>query len=77
MGKTGHSFIENFFDPSLLKTVVGGKTFNPQKDHDAPNEYGKVVFAEQVIAKNAAKIDFSGFMPLIERLAAVITEYKK
>ena len=69
------SRIEDFFDPALLATLVDGKTFNPDKEHDAPGEYGKVVFAEKVVRPNAHNIDFTGFDPLLKRIDAVIEDY--
>jgi RNA-directed DNA polymerase len=74
-GQDGTSCIENFFNPSLLETVLDGKTFNPKKDHGADGEYGKFVFAEKVVRPNAEKIDFSGFTPLLERIEAVIDHH--
>ncbi len=62
------SCIEDFFDPSLLKTELGGKKFNPKKDSGADSEYGKFVFAEKIVRPNAEKIDFTGFTPLLDRL---------
>ena len=70
------SLIEDCFHPSLLHTEIGGKKFNLKKGHDAPNEYGKFVFAEQVVKPHATKIDFSGFSPLLERIVAAIDWYE-
>ena len=71
----GTSCIEDFFPRSLLETKLDGKTFNPHKEHDAPGEYGKFLFAEKVVRANADTIDFSGFTPLLERIASVIDHY--
>lgn len=62
---------------SVLATKVEGKTFNPDKDHDAPGEYGKVVFAERVVRPNAHQINFKGFESLLARVEAVIEDYDK
>jgi RNA-directed DNA polymerase len=69
------SCIEDLFDPALLKTVLDGKTFDPNKEHNAPGKYGKVVFAERVVVPNAATIDFSGFTPLLDRIVAVLDHH--
>jgi len=69
------SRIEDFFDPALLATRIDGKTFNPNKEHDSPGEYGKVVFAEKVVWPNAHNIDFAGFDSLVSRIDAVIEDY--
>ena len=76
-GKDNKSCIEDSFDPSLLKVKLDGKSFNPDKEHDAPAEYGKVRFAEAVVRPQADKIDFSGFEPILARMEAVIADYKK
>ena len=68
---------EDFFEPHILDTKIDGKLFNPDKEHDAPGEYGKVVFAEKVVRPQASKIDFSGFEPLLSRVDAVIDHYSK
>jgi RNA-directed DNA polymerase len=69
------SCIEDLFDPTLLNTVLDGKTFDPNKEHNAPGKYGKVVFAEQVVVPRAATIDFSGFAPLLDRIVAVLDHH--
>ena len=69
------SCIEDLFDPALLTTVLNGTTFDPNKIHDAPGKYGKVVFAKQVVVPNASTIDFSGFAPLIDRIIAVLDHH--
>ena len=76
LGVSGISYIEKFFDPSLLKTELAGKKFNPDKDHDAASEYGKFAFADKVVRPNAGTIDFSGFAPLLDRIVAAIDHYK-
>ncbi|SFN74676.1 RNA-directed DNA polymerase [Bradyrhizobium sp. Rc3b] len=68
---------EDFFESHVLATKVDGKIFNPDKEHDAPGEYGKVIFAEKVIRPLAGSIDFSGFEPLLARIEAVIEDYSK
>ena len=64
------SCIEDLFPPALLKTLVDGKAFDPNKEHDEAGKYGKVVFAKRVVISNAAAIDFSGFAPLLDRIVA-------
>jgi hypothetical protein len=69
------SCIEDFFEQSLLATEINGKKFNRKKDIDTDSEYGKFVFAEKVVRPNAKSINFVGFAPLLERVAAVIDDY--
>jgi hypothetical protein len=67
--------IELLFDPALLKTVLGGKTFNPKKEHADHTEYGKVIFAEAVVRANASVVDFTGFEDLLKRIEGALTHY--
>jgi RNA-directed DNA polymerase len=76
-GPDNQSCPEDLFDPALLATKIDGKTFNPDKEHDAPGEFGKVVFAERVVRPQAGTIDFSGFDPLLTRIDAVLDDYAK
>jgi hypothetical protein len=69
------SCIEDFFPPSLLKTILDGKKFNPKKDQDPDTEYGKFIFAEKVVKPNADAIDFAGFKTLLTRITAVMDHY--
>lgn len=76
-GKDYKSCPEDFFDSALLATKIDGKTFSPDKEHEAPGEYGKVWFAERVVRPNASTINFTGFDPLLTRIDAVIEDYAK
>jgi RNA-directed DNA polymerase len=76
-GSNQKSCIENFFAPELLASPLDGKRFNPEKEHEAGGEYGKVQFAERVVRPKAGTIDFSGFDPLLARIDAVIEDYAK
>src|SRR6266568_8312575 len=69
------SCMETFFDAAVLATELDGKTFDPDKEHDAPGKYGKAVFAPGVAEPNADKIDFSGFAPLLDGIVAVIDHH--
>jgi len=73
--KSFYSAIEDAFDPALLATRVGGKTFDRNKTHAAPGKYGKQVFAERVVKPNAATTNLSGFTPLLDRIVAAIDHY--
>jgi RNA-directed DNA polymerase len=74
-GSGKKSCIEDLFPPALLKTLLDGKTFDPNKEHDEAGKYGKVVFAKRVVIPNAAAIDFSGFAPLLDRIVAVLDHH--
>jgi hypothetical protein len=58
-----------------LATKLDGKTFDPDKEHDAPGKYGKAAFATKVVQPNSDKIDFSGFAPLLNRIVAVLDHH--
>ena len=70
-GKT-KTAIEDFFEPSLLLTQVGGKKFNPSsKTFDRATDYGKEIFAQRVVKSGQAAIDFSGFAEILKRIEKV------
>jgi RNA-directed DNA polymerase len=71
----GSSKIEDLFDPSFLATAVDGKVFNSSNKKSADNEIGKTALAG-IVRANANKVDFSHFAVLLERIAAVIDQYK-
>lgn len=74
-GKTGVSCIEDLFGPSVVAETISGKRFNPKQKGRSDDEYGKIVFAEKVVRPNAGTINFSGFIPLLERIVAVMDHY--
>jgi RNA-directed DNA polymerase len=76
LGPKGTSCIEDLFDSSVLKVVVDGKTFNPAKEIDTTKEYGKIVLAEKVVRPNASTIDFKKFGGILNRIVAVMNDYK-
>jgi hypothetical protein len=69
--------IEDLFPEDLLKQKLNGKKFNAKNHIDTSKEYGKEIFAKHVVVPNAASIDFSGFDPLLDRIAKVIDDYAK
>jgi RNA-directed DNA polymerase len=75
LGSSKKSCIEDLFPPALLKTVVDGKTFDPNKEHEEAGKYGKVIFAKRVVIPQAATIDFSGFVSLLDRIVAVLDHH--
>jgi len=75
MGTKGTSCIESLFDPALLDEKLDGLPFDPGKKHGDDTKYGKQDFAEKVVKPKAATINFSGFVPLLERISAVIDDY--
>lgn len=73
----GPTEIEDLFDPATKATKLNGKSFCSEKKIDEDTQYSKSVFAKEVIAANAGKIDFSGFKPLLTNIAAAISAHHK
>jgi hypothetical protein len=68
--------IEDSFPPTLLTHLIDGKPFDPNHKHGDHSTYSKQVFAEKVIKPQAASIDFSGFVPLLDKIVAVLDDYE-
>jgi hypothetical protein len=75
VGNATESAIEDFFDQQTLATTLGGKTFRRDPPLDPTAHYGKAIFAEQVIKKNAQSINFNGFTSILDTLAAIVADY--
>jgi retron-type reverse transcriptase/5S rRNA maturation endonuclease (ribonuclease M5) len=75
IGGAKESAIEDFFSPATLGTVLSGKTFQKDPPIDLSKHYVKATFAEDVIKKNSQTIDFRGFKPLLDNLAAILADY--
>ena len=67
--------IEDLFEKDLLDTKIDGKTFNPDNTLDIQNEYGKQIFVERVVKPNQTKINFSGFLPLLNNIRLIIRNH--
>ncbi|MBO9502825.1 retron Ec67 family RNA-directed DNA polymerase/endonuclease [Brevundimonas sp. A19_0] len=75
VGKKVKTCIEDFFEPSLLKEELNGKTLNLGTPNPA-TEYGKHIFAEKVVRPNASTLKWDGFEPLLQRLSDVLDHYE-
>lgn len=75
LGQNGFSCSESLFDNSTISIKLDGKSFNPTNQPNTASEYGKHIFAEKVVRANASTINFSGFDPLLHRIAKVIEDY--
>jgi hypothetical protein len=69
--------IEDFFDQAVKATKLGSKSFNPHTPFDQNKNYGKSLFAEHVVKKSQATIDFDGFEPVLDRIVAAIKDHNK
>ena len=70
-----NTMMEDFFDDETRAIKRRGKTFVPKDKVNEQTEYGKRIFAEEVIATNQNKINFNGYREILDRLAAVIVDY--
>lgn len=68
--------IEDLFPPELLQHQIDGKPFDPNHKHGDHDTYSKHIFAEKVIKPQAATIDFARFVPLLNRIVAVLDDYQ-
>lgn len=75
IGGAKESCIEDFYEQSVLDTVLSGKVFNKTNKKLAPNEYGKDYFSKYVVYDNRDKINFSKFNILLERIISIINLY--
>lgn len=72
------SMIEDFLPPAVLKQKLGIKTLNlTDKTFDKSKHFGKRLLAEQIVAKQQAAIDFSGFDPILDRIELVLDDFAK
>lgn len=71
------SMIEDFFPDSVLNSILGGKTFEPDESkHNPAKNYSKAIFSEKIIAPNYSSIDFSNFKPFIKTISDIIENHK-
>ena len=59
-----------------MSKKLNGKSLSLKSKIDPSKEYGKEVFAKQIVLKHANEIDFKGFIPLLERVKSVISDYE-
>lgn len=71
------SEMEDFFDTATKSMIIDGKGFDPKKGMNPDTHYGKNVFAHKVVVAQAEKIDFKGFLPILDNLVAVIDAQAK
>lgn len=72
----GQSCIEDLFEQTVKDTILDGKKFNNAKKIDPTTEYGKQIFAEKVVKTKTSSISFAAFEQLLNRVSAVIDDYK-
>lgn len=65
--------IEDLFTDELLKLNLEGKTFCRKDKFDNSKYFGKEIFS-QYVYENYQKIDFSGFIPLLDVIDLIIAQ---
>jgi hypothetical protein len=73
-GKT-KTTIEDCFADEIINLNLGGKVFSSSNKADPSKYFGKHILS-QYVRQNAAKIDFTGFTGLLDRIIAVISHYQ-
>lgn len=69
------SAIEDCFVDAIKNLNLGGKTFNPDSKADSSRYFSKHILSQHV-RENAAKIDFTGFTGLLDRITAAIQTHQ-
>ena len=69
------STIEDCFADEIKKLNLGGKTFNASSKTDTAAHFGKHILS-QYIRENAAKVDFTGFAGLLDRINDAIEAHQ-
>jgi RNA-directed DNA polymerase len=68
--------IEDLFNAATKAMPLDGKTFHTEKvDFDVTKHIGKAPFATKIVSPNANTISWAGFIPLLDRIAAVLNDY--
>lgn len=79
LGVNGTSCIEDFFDAAAKALNLNGKVFSNEKNtagFDPTKHIGKAPFAKKIVGPQADKINWTGFVPLLARIKAVLSDYK-
>ena len=71
-----HSNIEDLFGVYQSYPLNGKVLHLNEKTFDSSKHISKSVFAKRLVAKNAAAIDWAGFEPFLNRIVAVLDDYK-
>jgi 5S rRNA maturation endonuclease (ribonuclease M5) len=69
------STIEDCFAEEIKNLNLGGKTFNANSKTDSAAHFGKHILS-QYIRENAAKVDFTGFAGLLDRINGAIEAHQ-
>lgn len=70
-----HHCIEDCFDPAFIATALAGKTISKGHKLNPATEVSKSWFADQIVKPGSKTIDFSGFQPILDEIAAIIAKH--
>lgn len=72
----GSSCIEDLFGADKSRPLAGKILHLDEKTFDASKHISKSVYAKKVIAKEAGLVNWAGFEPFLDRVVAVLDDYK-
>lgn len=72
LGEKAESCIEDLFGQDALTVELEGRVFTKSNEFDSTKFYGKMAFANEVVKRRSADLDFSGFTPLLKAIEGVI-----
>lgn len=70
------SKIEDFFDSSVLRTVIEGKKFTCDNTFDKNIYYGKTKFAYKVVKRGKGNISFEKFKYIFDQIKLICEDWK-
>jgi len=74
----GDTMIEDFLPSAVKKQKLKGKTLElNEAKFDPKKNYGKVPLAETIVKRQQDKINFSAFLPLLQRISKAIDHFDK
>ncbi len=74
----GDTMIEDFLPAAVRAQKLGTKTLELDgKKFDPKKNFGKVPLAENIVRRQKDKIDFSAYLPLLNRIAGAIEHFDK
>ncbi len=71
------TMIEDYFDQTVLDTKLGNKKFSKSNQFNPKSQYGKHIFANEVVKKNSKTINFGRFSSILDRITQAIKDYER
>ncbi len=68
------SDMEDLFPQVLQDKEVDGKSFDRKKEHLDDSAFGKIVFANQVVKRQAKKTDFDDLVPMLSAIKLIMAD---